>query len=94
MTMRKMQRLTGNLGGANSICRGVLTSDREAKMGIVIQGPWKKRTVREIIEHELLILEGAAAQPEATPAEASRWPTARIIAGTSINPAVQPRPIR
>ena len=63
-------------------------------MGIVIQGPWKKRTVRQIIEHELLILERTTAQPEPAPVEKSQWPTARIIAGTSIAPVIEPRPIR
>lgn len=63
-------------------------------MGVVIQGPWKRQTVREMIEHELLILESIAAQPEAAPAAASRWPAARLIAGTSIAPAIAPQPIR
>jgi hypothetical protein len=62
-------------------------------MGVVIQGPWKKRNVREIIEHELLILERTTSQPEA-PTDAPRWPAARIVAGISFNSAAEPRPIR
>ena len=47
-------------------------------MGEVIQGPWKKRTPRQIIEHEMLII-AQSAQQELSPDDQSRRPVASLF---------------
>jgi hypothetical protein len=46
-------------------------------MGDVIQGPWKKRTARQIVEHEILMLSQSLAEDNRLSTEPSRWPPAR-----------------
>jgi hypothetical protein len=65
----------------------------EAKMGDVIQGPWKKRTgfekrtVLELIEHELLILQNLDKREEPTALQPPRWPNVRAMSASSASAA-------
>ncbi len=59
-------------------------------MGAVIQGPWKKRTTRQIIEHEMLIVaQSLGGETDATD-EPPRWPPARA-AIHAVLPAGEPQ---
>jgi hypothetical protein len=56
-------------------------------MGEVIQGPWKKRTARQIIEHEILMLSQSLAAENVTSIVPSRWPPAHAASGALSSPA-------